>query len=708
MLLQVDDFCRRVSEEMEELVLELQDETGREGEEEAYAWRSSLPRLAEALSHESLAKLHMHFARRGSLEIEYRLPSSGAWCDAVLLGQGHLGPSALVVELKHWVTGSDRPGPSETLVHHNGELVLHPSDQVRGYVEYCRRFHSAVQEHQANVDGCVMFTRTTQLSAYLQKPHADLVSGYPVFGASEPDLRGRFPDYVLGRLSEPNERFANDFSNGVYRQDRRFVRHVSSLLRDPTTSPFVLLDEQRRGFDVAMHEIEKHLHARTAGERLVVVVEGPPGSGKSVLAAQLWASLACHPSIDGNVVFSTTSGCQRSNWEALFKEVASNAAGAGLVVPANTFNPGLRPAWINEQRQRGHAMKVADWQENLEVYRASGKKWQSPDLQHEVAVVDEAHALIDPTAHNAEGVPPSGWSMHAGPQAYHIMRSSSISVFLMDSEQSYRDNETTSPDGLIGIAALLPETRIIRVSLHGAQFRCGGSKAYTDWVDNVLQVGHPSSVTNDWRRCSENLNGQFEFEILPTPEALEGALRARERQGESVRFAASYARKWRTQKEPDPHGLPPHAKDFCIDWQHNGSEGQWSKIWNHAPAEDYTRFVQGRAGTPIGNDPLCEVGCPYVLRGFDFDYIGLLWMSDLVRRDGEWRCNLEHIHETAWKKSKAAARRGGPGSTAMAALTRRLQRGYRILLTRAIKGMYLWCEDEETRQYLEGQLALAR
>lgn len=31
-------------------------------------------------------------------------------------------------------------------------------------------------------------------------------------------------------------------------------------------------------------------------------------------------------------------------------------------------------------------------------------------------------------------------------------------------------------------------------------------------------------------------------------------------------------------------------------------------------------------------DPLSEVGCPYVVRGFDFDYVGLLWLEDIYVR----------------------------------------------------------------------------
>jgi hypothetical protein len=55
--------------------------------------------------------------------------------------------------MKHWDTHGDRPGPTDSLIWHKGELELHPSGQVRGYTQYRRNFHSAVLDEQADVDG---------------------------------------------------------------------------------------------------------------------------------------------------------------------------------------------------------------------------------------------------------------------------------------------------------------------------------------------------------------------------------------------------------------------------------------------------------------------------------------------------------------------------------------------------------------------------
>lgn len=704
MLIAVSEFCRRVRTELPAFVEELQEHTGRKGSDEKAAWSSSLPVFARSLESPMLSALHLHLGRNGRMEVEYRLPSSGAWCDAVLLGRGRQGPGALIVEFKHWIAEGDSPGPTETLVQHAGRLSSHPSDQVGGYVDYCRRFHSAFKCRQSFVDGCVLFTRTNSLSPYLSAPHDRLVQRFPIFGVGHDDLIRRLPEWIGERLTEPDEDFARRFSDGVYQQDRSFVLHVSKLMQDPTSSPFVLLDEQRRAFDLIMLEAEKTMSRTKEDERIVFIVEGPPGSGKSVLGAQLWARLADHPQIQGNVVMCTTSGCQRANWENLFKQVSRSSAGSGLVIPANSFNPGLTPAWVKQEREAGRPTEVRSWAANLEAYRRSGRPWRSPDLQHAATVVDEAHALIDPTASNAEGVAPSGWSMHAGPQAWHIIRASRLTIFLLDSEQSYRDNETTTPNTLQRLALAFPGTRVVRVSLAGAQFRCGGSKEYVQWVEGLLAGSSARELSHDWRRSPAKVHGSFEFDVAESPLALERALRDRHEAGASVRLVASYSRPWVTKDLPDPHDLPDQRKDFVLSGSDANGDWAWAKIWNYAPDQDYTMFVQGRPGCPIAADPLCEVGCPYVVRGFDFDFVGLLWMPDLLWRKDRWIVDIHQIHETAWKKTLANAKKKGTGSQTDAALLRLVIRGYRILLTRAIKGTFVWCQDAETRQHLQACL----
>src|SRR5438132_1300605 len=157
MLITIQELRRWFHEDSTTLVSRLQEETGRYGSEEATAWRRSLQTLTTVFRASSFQPLHLYFERRGNLILEYQLPAASSWADVVLLGKHNSAGAAVILELKDWTTAADRPGKAEGLIERMGRQELHPSDQVRGYTEYCRRFHSAVGE-DTRVHGCVLFT----------------------------------------------------------------------------------------------------------------------------------------------------------------------------------------------------------------------------------------------------------------------------------------------------------------------------------------------------------------------------------------------------------------------------------------------------------------------------------------------------------------------------------------------------------------------
>ena len=100
-------------------------------------------------------------------------------------------------------------------------------------------------------------------------------------------------------------------------------------------------------------------------------------------------------------------------------------------------------------------------------------------------------------------------------------------------------------------------------------------------------------------------------------------------------------------------------------------------------------------------DPLAEVGCPYAVRGFDFDYVGLLWLSDLVWRNDDWVVDPKHVFERGIGRTLAAAKKEeAPDGPAHQKLLRAVCEAYRILLTRPMCGLFIWCEDGPTRDHL--------
>lgn len=194
-----------------------------------------------------------------------------------------------------------------------------------------------------------------------------------------------------------------------------------------------------------------------------------------------------------------------------------------------------------------------------------------------------------------------------------------------------------------------------RVSLAGLQFRAAGSVEYTDWVDGLLGFRATAPPASMWRTSSPRATGKLLFEIVSDPLALEDALRPRVAVGETARLVAAYGRPWLTapsrKRAPTrPHDLPAHQKDFDITFERGGQQHRWSRIWNHIVLNDYAFFVQALPG------------------------------------------------------SRMAEARNGHQGPEYGELLRRTQQAYRILLTRAMKGIYVWFEDDETRNYVRGLL----
>jgi hypothetical protein len=726
MLLTVAQFRDRVAHHRADLIRDLQQQTGRYGDEEKQAWDASLRQLSRAFQADAFKPLHLYFGSRGSLSLEYQLPASSSWCDAVLLGAHESRPSAVIIELKNWQTRGDEPGSFEGLMRRQGVQALHPSDQVRGYSEYCRRFHSAVQDHHAAVHGCVLGTRDRWTAAYSAEPNRQIAEAYPLFSTEQDDIDRAFPSYFADRLTEPNAEFARAFENGGYRQQRGFVAQIGAQILDPSSSPFELLDGQRTAFAEVRATVQHTFvrrQAATATKR-VVIVKGPPGSGKSAIAARLWASLVTDNALpDGDVVLVTTSTAQNDNWTHLFDKASEIGGAWGAVRKATAFTPITTQELGRLRKRKGRTWlrDGAQWKSNLQELRDMPYPFRSgsEDDANLVSIVDEAHALINPEHNDGRGQ--HGFAGAAGPQAYHIIRASRLSVFLLDPLQGFRQQENTNIEDIRTWSRELGAGDPVEVSLEGMQFRCAGSTEYVRWAESLLSGASESECAETaarWHASSRTLLAGGSAESRPTmdvrvfdePFSMEAAIRERITAGSSARLVSSYSRPWNTKGLGAAHHIAPDQMDFHQRVVMGGATRYWSRIWNYVPdGTDYAAFVSGHRSRRMQADPLSEVGCPYVVRGFDYDYVGMLWLDDLVWRNGRWRVQVDHVHETGISRFTSAARREqdeGRYGAASQALLARVAQAYRILLTRGLKGVYLWVSDDETRAHLRAAVGI--
>ncbi len=78
----------------------------------------------------------------------------------------------------------------------------------------------------------------------------------------------------------------------------------------------------------------------------------------------------------------------------------------------------------------------------------------------------------------------------------------------------------------------------------------------------------------------------------------------------------------------------------------------------------------------------------------EFDYVGVIIGKDLYYKDGHVLTNRNAIS----KDDKSSGIRISTTSDELA--DKLIRRTYKVLLTRGLKGCYIYCEDENLRDYL--------
>ncbi len=202
-----------------------------------------------------------------------------------------------------------------------------------------------------------------------------------------------------------------------------------------------------------------------------------------------------------------------------------------------------------------------------------------------------------------------------------------------------------------------------------AQFRCAGSDDYIDWLDHLLDIRQTDVAIYD-------ADNAFDFRVVESADALEGLIQAKAADGASARLTAGFCWPW---SDPTPIGLVDDVKI-----------GNFKRPWNAKP--DTGKLPPG---VPKSNywatDPngIAQVGCVYTAQGFEFDYTGVIWGPDLVyRKDRGWVGLRTASFDPSVKRAK---------DDHFLALVKNT---YRVLLTRGLKGCYVYFTDDETREYV--------
>ena len=283
---------------------------------------------------------------------------------------------------------------------------------------------------------------------------------------------------------------------------------------------------------------------------------------------------------------------------------------------------------------------------------------KSEDNNFDMLIVDEAHRL--PKTIDYFGRIP-------GSTIREIIRASKVSVFFIDEKQIVDLRDAGS------VVEIEQKAKELNAEIYHheliAQLRCSGSDEYLNWLDHLLQYD---------RLLPINLSGTtYDFRIFDSPSELMAEIKKQNRWRNKSRVVAGFCWDWVSNNNPK-------AKDIVIG-------DDFAYQWNLS--SDYTWCISKGA--------VDQIGCIHRCQGLELDYVGVIIGEDLVFRDGMIKVaphKRSSDDKTIGGWSKLRKEKGEEGDAILRTI---IKNTYRTLMTRGMKGCYVYVCDEELRNYIK-------
>jgi uncharacterized protein len=418
--------------------------------------------------------------------IEYHLPQSSKRIDFILTGKDqHLRESVMLIELKQWqqakLSGSDgtvitqfKGGPSET---------AHPSYQAWSYQRLLEDFNQTVQEENIKLYPCAYLHNYDDDGIINNQLYQNYISKAPLFLKKDfLKLQQFIKDYV--KYGDKNQLMYR-IDHGKIRPSKNLADQLLSMIKG--NEEFVMIDDQK-----IVHETAMRL-AKISSEKMkkVLIVEGGPGTGKSVVAI--------------NLLVKQTE-CQN-----VAQYITRNSA-PRLVYEAK----------LTGSMKRSHISSM---------FSGSGSYHAAKPNTFDCLIVDEAHRLNEK----------SGMFSHLGEnQIKEIINASKFSVFFLDEDQKVTLKDIGDKEQIRRWAKKL-KAEVTELSLE-SQFRCNGSNGYLAWLDSTLQI---RDTANEMLETKD-----YDFRIIDSPLELHELIRLKNKEKNKARMVAGYCWKWVSKKTP--------------------------------------------------------------------------------------------------------------------------------------------------------------
>ena len=577
---------------------------------EKRSWKNSMQYMYRVLDTQELPD-------EAGVAIEYQIPLTSKRIDFIIGGNDEFGRGNIVIiELKQWEKAkfSDKPDLVVTRFEHGEAETSHPSYQAWSYAYMLENYNRTIQERDIHLNPCAYLHNYQPDTVITDDRYGDYIHKAPVFLKNDASRLRAFIEKHIRTGAKEDLMWI--IESGEIRPSKQLADSLVSMVKG--NPEFVMIDEQKVVYETALDLARRSQN----GPKHVLIVQGGPGTGKSVLAIQLLTEL-------------TREGiaCQY---------VSKNAAPRSVYAAKLTGN--FRQTFIN----------------NLLV--GSGNFVDAPSDALGVLIADEAHRLAEK----------SGFYGNQGDnQIREIINASKCSFFFIDDRQRVHVNDIGSTK-LIQKIAQDCGCKVHTMKLE-SQFRCNGSDGYLSWVENALQIAQTANI---------NLSSaDYDFRVFDNPNDLFDAIVRKNSIRNKSRVVAGYCWDW--------NKTDMNAPDIVIP------EYGFKKKWNLAS--------EGNLWI-IGDNSVSQIGCIHTCQGLELDYVGVILGPDIKYRDGRVITDVS-AHPSRDMAVKGLKGRISQGDyQALRVSEEIIKNTYRTLMTRGMKGCYVFCCDAALSDYLKSLL----
>lgn len=550
--------------------------------------------------------------------IEFTIPTSSKRIDFILTGQNTQNDdSVVIVELKQWEFAEKVEGKDAIVKTYLGGGIretTHPSYQAWSYASLIENFNSTIEEDNINLYPCAYLHnyKIEESDPIKDDIYQYYIDKAPVYGKRDTLKLREFIKNYIKKGDQSHILYRID--NGKIRPSKKLQDTLYGMLKG--NKYFVMIDEQKVAYELA---IDMARESYVDDKKRVLIVEGGPGTGKSVVAINLLVDL------------------MKDDMVALY--VTKNSA----------------PREVFYKRLKGKEY-TQTYVKNL--FKGSGSFTNAKSNDVDVLIVDEAHRLNEK----------SGLFQNLGEnQVKEIINAAKCSVFFIDKYQKVHIKDYGSVEAIEHFAKELDaEVEHIKLS---SQFRCNGSDGYLSWLNNILQIEETANY--------DGFDFDFDFKVISDPNELKEIIFEKNKIKNNSRLVAGYCWNWIKEGKNNSNIHDIQIGDFSMSWN-LGDSSTWA----------------------IDLDSVNEIGCIHTSQGLEFDYVGVIIGNDLRYENGKIITDFTERAKTDQSLKGIKGMYKKEPEKALAIADEIIKNTYRTLMTRGMKGCYVYCEDPALENYL--------